>query len=367
MKVLSIIENTSSSHGGPTSVLYNQIYEINKKKKIIDILKLKNISFFFFVKCFLFSSYRVKIYNFFNKYDLVHFHETWSIKNIFIVFFLNKLLIKYLFVGHGYLDNWSIRQKYFKKKSFIFFFLQRAYNSAFASFFSTYEEYLDTLKNIKSYNVFIIPNGVPLDKYPKRELTKKTKKKILFFGRIHPKKGLDLMIETIKDLPEDFFHEFSFEITGPGPKKYLKKIKYMIKSLNLQEKININEPIYGDNKVKYLQKNDLFILPSFEEGDSIALKEALASYLPVIISKQCRLDIVKEYNAGFVIDTNKKSLYEAFIKLKTSDIVSMGNQARLLIEQKFNNEICSNRLLKIYEDIYNNTQVSNDWITNYEK
>ena len=66
------------------------------------------------------------------------------------------------------------------------------------------------------------------------------------------------------------------------------------------------------------------MLPSFEEGDSIALKEALSSYLPVIISKQCRLNIVEEFNAGLVIETNQKSLYEALIKLRTVNLVKMG-------------------------------------------
>lgn len=367
MRVLSIIKSTSAIHGGPPSVLYNQIYEINKKKKIIDTLELNRLSLFFLIKCFLFNSYRARIYNFLNKYDLVHFHETWAIKNVFVVYFLNKLLIKYLFVGHGYLDDWSIKQKYFKKKSFIYLFLQSAYNSAIGTFFSTYDEYLDSQKNIKSHNVFIIPNGIPLDKYPKRKLINKTKKKILFFGRIHHKKGLSLLIKTIKDLPEDFFDEFSFEVTGPSSEQFLKKIKEMIKSFNLDQKVNINKPVYGYQKYNYLKKHDLFILPSYEEGDSIALKEALASYLPVIISKQCRLPDVEKYNAGYIIDTNTKSLYEAFMKLKKSNIVQMGNQARLLVEEKYNNEICSNRLLKIYEDIYNFSKHSSDWIVNYEK
>ena len=64
-----------------------------------------------------------------------------------------------------------------------------------------------------------------------------------------------------------------------------------------------------------MQNHDVFILPSFEEGDSIALKEALGSYLPVVISSQCRLDIVEEYNAGIVVTTDKKSLYDGLINL----------------------------------------------------
>ena len=72
-------------------------------------------------------------------------------------------------------------------------------------------------------------------------------------------------------------------------------------------------------------------MPSYEEGDSIALKEALGSYMPVIISKQCRLDIVEKYNAGIVIDTNVESLVSALIALQNFDLKQMGKNARKLI------------------------------------
>lgn len=362
MKVLSIIKTMDSSHGGPPEVLRNQLNVINKKKKIIDVMRLDLISTVFFLKCLFFNSYRSRIYNLLKKYDMIHFHEIWSIKIIIVVYFANKLLIKHFFVGHGYLDTWSINEKFVKKKAFIIFFLQKAYNSSFASFFSTFDEYREAKKNLKIFNPFIIPNGVSLFKFRKRKLQIKTKKKILFFGRIHPKKGLDLLMNTIKILPKEFFEKFIFEITGPGEKKHISNLKKLIKDYSLENYVFYNNPVYGERKIPYLQQNDIFILPSFEEGDSIALKEALASYLPVVISKQCRLDVVTRYEAGIVVETNKKSLYEALIKLNDVDLVYMGNQARKLIEEEFDNEKCSSRLLDIYFDIYNGIKISNDWI-----
>ena len=83
---------------------------------------------------FFFKTYRFKIYDFLKKFDIIHFHEIWSIKVIFVVFFANKLLIKHFFVGHGYLDTWSINEK-FIKKNFLYYFFESAYNSAYASFF----------------------------------------------------------------------------------------------------------------------------------------------------------------------------------------------------------------------------------------
>ena len=362
MKVMSVILSMKEHHGGPPAVLNNQIKVINKDQKIVSIFKLSRISSFFLMKCILFKSYRLRIYNFLKKFHLVHFHEIWSIKVMLLVYLCNKLLIKHFFVGHGYLDSWSINQGKIKKKIFLKFFLQPAYNSASASFFSSLEEYIEASKNINVHNPFIIPNGIPIEQFKKRDLENKKKKKILFFGRIHKKKGLDLLLKTIKKLPDDYFDHFSFDITGPGEIKDINKLKKLITNLSLEEKVKYNEPIYGSKKISYLQEHDIFLLPSFEEGDSIALKEALASYLPVIISKQCRLDIVQKYNAGLVIETNENSLYEALIKLKSLNIIQMGYQARKLIEDNYDNIYCSKRLQIIYQDIFNETQKSSDWI-----
>jgi glycosyltransferase involved in cell wall biosynthesis len=361
MKILSVIQTYEASYGGPPEVLKNQIDIINKNKQIIKILKSSSLSINYLIKCMFISSYRLKIYNFLKKFDIIHFHEMWSIKVMFLVFFSNKILIKHFFVGHGYLDAWSINQKFIKKSFFLKIFLQPAYDSSIASFFSTKHELIEAKKSIKIHNSFIIPNGISLNKFKKRKLIYKKKKKILFFGRIHVKKGLDILINTIKNLPNNFFDEFTFEITGPGEDKDVKNLKYLIKKYALEKKVKYNSPIYGKKKIEYLKNYDVFILPSFEEGDSIALKEALGSYLPVIISKQCRLGIVEDYNAGIVVETNEKSLYQALIKLNSLDIVKMGYQARKLIEDNYDNQLCSQRLLSVYEDIFNGTHNSRDW------
>ena len=362
MKVLSVLNSLKISDGGPPEVLRNQLSVINRKKKYVSILKLKTISVFYLLKCIFSKNYRLKLNTFLNKFDILHFHELWTIKPILILFCSNKLGIKHFYVGHGYLDTWSINQGFVKKKLFIKLFLQYAFNSAAASFFSTNEEYIEAKKNIKLHDTFIIPNGINLELYKKRVLEKKIKKKIVFFGRIHKKKGLEILINAISKLPDDYFQQFSFDITGPGERNDIVYIKSLIEKKKLFDKVKLNKPISRENKIKYLQKFDLFILPSFEEGDSIALKEALASYLPVIISEQCRMNIVKDYGAGLVTKTNSTDLYNCLIKLRNLNIMDMGYQARKLIEKEYDNSNCSNRLLKIYTDIYCGKRSSQDWI-----
>ncbi len=366
MKVLSIIESMELDQGGPPVVLRNQISVINKEKKIISVLKLKRVSVYLLLKCFFLYSARKKIYKFLQKFDVIHFHELWSIKTIFLSYFSGKISSKHFFVGHGYLDPWSINEKYIKKKLFIKFFLNYAYKSACASFFSTKEEYIDARKNIKCINIFVIPNGVNInvfnEKNFKEQNIKKKKNKIIYFGRIHKKKGIEILLNAIKSLPVDFFDNFYFEITGPGEREYVDIIKKIIKESNLEQKVNLRSPISRHEKANYLFNSDIFILPSFEEGDSIALKEALASSLPVIISKQCRMNIVEEYNAGLVIESNTGSVLKALIKIATLDLEKMGQNAKKLIREKYDNTECSMRLLHIYEDIYTGSHESKDWI-----
>mgnify|MGYP006075001051 CR=1 FL=1 len=364
MKILSIINNMNLTEGGPPEVLRNQIEVINKDKKIIDCLSLSAISYKFCFKIIFLSQKKKKFINFLKKFDLIHFHEIWNIKTILFVHYSNKVGIKHFYVGHGYLDQWSINEKFIKKKLFIIMFLQRCYRSAAASFFSTKEELLDAQRNISTQDNFIIPNGVNLRRFQKKVLNKKKfgKKKIVYFGRIHKKKGIDILLEAINALPSNFFEKFQFEITGPGEKKYVNFIKKKIESLNLNKKVVLNKPIFRESKIKYLSSADVFILPSFEEGDSIALKEAMASGLPVIISEQCRLNIVEEFSAGFIIQTKTESIVKALMSLLDSNLEKMGANARKLMEQKYNNEVCSKRLLDIYVDIKTGSKNSLDWI-----
>ena len=74
------------------------------------------------------------------------------------------------------------------------------------------------------------------------------------------------------------------------------------------------------------------------------------------------MSVVKDYGAGLITKTNSTDLYNCLMKLKNLNIIDMGYQARKLIEKEYDNLNCSNRLLKIYTDIYCGKRSSPDWI-----
>ena len=120
----------------------------------------------------------------------------------------------------------------------------------------------------------------------------------------------------------------------------------MIKNYNIDNYVRMLSPKKGKEKIEYLQDADVFVLPSYEEGDSIALKRSNVSKNAVIISEQCRLDLVQKENAGFIIKTEKESLKNALLKLNDYDLEIMGDNSKNIIEKYFDNDYCANRGIK---------------------
>lgn len=363
IKVLNVLNSMNLSQGGPPEVVRNLKRYINKDKKIISVLQYDRLSMIQFIFFFLLKKKKSKLYKFINKYDVIHFHNVWSVKVAILAYFAHKVSVKVIFSSHGYLDTWSMNKSIYKKKAFLYFVMQRLIlRSNF--FFSNIGEYLDCKKKIKFSNTFVIPNGIETSLYKFDSKKKSEKKKIIFFGRIHEKKGIEILLNAIKELPKDYFNSFYFEITGPGENEYIKKIKNMINKFQLENFVFMLPPKIKKDKLEYLQNADVFILPSYEEGDSIALKEAMAAENAVIISEQCRLDLIIDYKAGFVVKTDKESIKKVLLKLKNCNLDFMAKNSKNIIHEYFNNSDCSDRVLKIYQDIYTGSYNSKDWINN---
>lgn len=363
LKVLNLIDSMDPKQGGPPEAIRNLKRSLNKKKKIIYVLSVDNFSFLQILKFIFYKKSKLKICKFINKFDILHCHSIWNYKIILLAQISNSLGLKVIFSSHGYLDDWSLRRSIIKKKIFLFLILNRLLLNA-KLFFSNIGEYNESKKKIKFGDVFVIPNGIDTSLYKKLVQHQKVtlKKKIIYFGRIHKKKGIEIFLEAIKEMPDNFFENYFFEITGPGEKNYVSKIREMIKKFKIEKFVSIEKPKSSKEKINYLQNADIFVLPSYEEGDSIALKEAMSASNMVIISEQCRLPIVEKENAGFIIKTSKESIKNALKKLKYSNLSVMGENSKKIISKYFENDICSNRVLKIYEDIHTGAINSNDWL-----
>jgi glycosyltransferase involved in cell wall biosynthesis len=372
MNILSIIDSKDLSSGGPI-YLCNSQKKFLSKKCYIKIFSVNNIDIVKFI-LFVLGYKRKKIIDILLKFSLVHFHDVWSIRHHLLAIILRKLSIPYIFSVHGHFDIWSLKKKYFLKKIFYFLFKKNFILTSGLQISSVEElnEAKIFLQN-ENINFFLISNGVDInindiDSNKKKQDTNIIK--LLFFGRIHHKKGIELILHSFKKIlssKKDQTINYSLTIVGPGEKYYLKKIKNLILDLELTSVVKFLEPIYEErDKINLLTSYDIFLLPSYEEADSIALKEALACGLPVIISKQCRFNEVEIFNCGLILKNNTSDdLLIAINKMSdTKLLATMSKNSVQLIDKKYKSSLMNENFYEIYFDVMNGTRVAKNWACN---
>ncbi|MEG4525741.1 hormogonium polysaccharide biosynthesis glycosyltransferase HpsP [Microcoleus sp. C2D2] len=147
----------------------------------------------------------------------------------------------------------------------------------------------------------VIPLGVTAGLFPKR-LRESQVPIILFMSRIEPKKGLDLLIPALESILGSGI-EFHFILAGYNPQDadYETQIKVKIHNSSLAKYTTITGFVSGDLKVELLTKADLFVLPSYYENFGIAVAEAMAAGVPVVISDRIHIaEDIQQAEAGWV-------------------------------------------------------------------
>jgi glycosyltransferase involved in cell wall biosynthesis len=130
---------------------------------------------------------------------------------------------------------------------------------------------------------------------------------VVFMSRVHPKKGIEVLLEAAATLPPSF----DLAIVGTGDEKYEAGLRQRAEEA-LSGRVHWLGFKEGDDKWCVLQGADLFVLPSYSENFGISVLEAVACGLPVVISDQVALqDEVKKYQLGRVTPLTVSALAEA--------------------------------------------------------
>jgi glycosyltransferase involved in cell wall biosynthesis len=248
-------------------------------------------------------------------YDIVHIHALWEEVQHQAARVARELGKPYVITPHGMLDPWSLRQSKWKKRLYLMLRMRSNLNRASAIHYtSEIERDLAAPLGLKSPTI-VEPNGVDLaefDDLPPRGTFRAKypmlgeRPIVLFLSRIHPKKGLDLLVTAFRRAaPPDAF----LVVVGPDSDGYGGVIRAMAKVAGVAERVIFTGMLRGRDRVEAFVDADLFVLPSHQENCGIAVVEALASGCPVIISDQ--VNIHREISAsgvGAVVPTDIDAL-----------------------------------------------------------
>ncbi len=206
-----------------------------------------------------------------------------------------------MFNPHGMLDPWFKRTyplKHLKKWLYWPWAEYRVLRDAAAVLFTAEQERIDARKSFWLYRCREVVTGYGIAA-PAGDLARQRslflerhpelagRRMILFLGRIHVKKGCDLLLRAWKEVSRDQADAW-LVMAGPSDHAYGAEMKDLARSLGL-EKVTWTGMITGDLKWGSLGAADAFILPSHQENFGISVVEALACGVPALISDKVNI------------------------------------------------------------------------------
>lgn len=297
----------------------------------------------------------------FNKPDIVIFHGVYFLKYLKLSKQLKEKKIPYLIVPRVSLTEGAQSQKKLKKVLGNILLFNNFIKGAQAIHYLTKNEYYTSKRmNRKNGEYFISGNGCTILNEKEKPISSKKKfLNVTFLGRFDINhKGLDLLIESIKDIKSELMmNNVKFNLYGSDYKNNKQILMDKITEYNISEIVTLHNPIFDEMKKKVLTESDLFIAPSRFEGHPMAVIEALSYGIPCIVTKNTNvLDLILEYNAGWEIQLNKDDISKVLkevILINSYDIKEKQNNAMKLAKENYSWEMISKQTIKIYSDLLN--------------
>jgi glycosyltransferase involved in cell wall biosynthesis len=195
--------------------------------------------------------------------------------------------------------------------------------------------------------VCLLPNSVEIPKLRAGiPMQNSTDVELCFMSRLHPKKGLEILIEAVARLPE----HFHLNIYGNGEPKYELHLQKIVNEMSLTRRVKFHGFIEGAAKSEALWNASIFVLPTYSENFGIVVAEALAHSLPVITTDRAPWHEIEEYNCGAIIRPSVDELVEAIVLVAAQKKSILGKNARQLVIDRYSRKQMGRRFSNLYKD-----------------
>jgi len=291
-------------------------------------------------------------------FDLVHIDSLYQFPSTIAAHYCRKYGVPYLVRPHGTLDPYLYRRHSLRKRLYESLFERRNLTAAAAVHFTSPEEMRLAESSGLRFRGLIAPLGVEFESAPADwehivcakwpELA--GKEVLLFLSRLNFKKGLDIlayafgrMYRRRKDL--------QLVIAGPDNDGYGRSVRKWLSAEGCLSSVTFTGMVQGTIKASLLKRARLFVLPSYTENFGIAVVEAMAAGLPVVISTKVNIwRQVKEAGAGLVVDTDPSEVADAVMSLVANPPMArqLGCRGYRLARDHFSWEAAGEHLLELY-------------------
>jgi glycosyltransferase involved in cell wall biosynthesis len=292
------------------------------------------------------------------EFDVLHVHAVWNFPTWWSMRAASRAGVPYMVAPQGSFEPWALGQNRWGKELYGRLtetpLLRRA---AWLQALTPAEAAQFRQRGLET-PIVTIPNGIDprrFDRRPAQSLARRIgledgAKTLLFLSRLHPKKGLDVLVEAFAAVaaahPEVILVVAGHD-AGIG---YAETLRASITRKRLESRCRLLGEVSGEDKVDILLGADVFVLPSRSEGLPVAVVEAMGAGLPVVITPGCNLPEVAEEGAGLIVSLDAASLARGLNEAFADPVRSrgMGERGRDLVRRRFTWEVIARQLLETY-------------------
>jgi glycosyltransferase involved in cell wall biosynthesis len=236
------------------------------------------------------------------EFDCAIANGIWQYHSLALARQCRKTSTPYFVFPHGMLDPWFKRTfplKHLKKWLYWPWADYRVLRDAAAVIFTSEEERILARQSfwlyranerVSTLGVEAPPDSGPaaqhlfIAKFPEIEKTRM----LLFLGRIHPKKGCDMLIDALPRWASAD-HPVTLVLAGPDQIGWAKQLRERINRMDVSPRVIFPGMLEGALKRGAFANADAFILPSHQENFGMSVVEALSHGVPVLISDKVNI------------------------------------------------------------------------------
>jgi poly(glycerol-phosphate) alpha-glucosyltransferase len=306
--------------------------------------------------------------------ELLHLQHLWMYPSVAVHRWHRRTGRPYLVTANGMLEPWTLSRSKWIKRAAALCYENRMLRSAASLQANTEKEAADFRAYGLRNPICLIPNGVALPELSSSEPLRQRSggpRVLLFLGRLHPKKGL---VNALRAWAEVMGEEargtgreaWQFVIAGWDQGGHGDELKALCRELGLDYSDNpsgnsdsaspapviFNGPAFGKEKDALMRKAEAFILPSFSEGLPMAVLEAWAYGIPVLMTDHCNLPEGFAAGAAIRIGTEVPGIAGGLRELfqgSPGDLEAMGGAGRTLVEEQFTWPKVAAQMKEVYE------------------
>jgi glycosyltransferase involved in cell wall biosynthesis len=283
-------------------------------------------------------------------FDLAHIHAVFNHSSVAAAGACRDAGVPYVIRPLGTLDPWSMTQKSLRKRLFWQVSGKAMLQRASAVHYTSEAEKLSTERRMGLNHGKVVALGIEsstatsnlADHFPEFALDQY----VLVLSRLHPKKGLDVLIDAFQSLERQHWR---LVIAGDGPSEYVSRLKKKVEG----DRILFTGWLEGEQKEAVLGGASLLVLPSHQENFGLCVMEALAHSVPVLVSPNVNLATeIAAHNAGWIAAIDKDSLAAKLAEaLRDKEELARRGRAGRQLSQKYSWENAARELTLLYKQI----------------